>query len=1176
MSDEIPQKTFGSFRRALFQDVPLVLDSLWRQWEFKVNRVGLVDLSGDHELIQRSGISNWAFLLFIAVSFFVIFGPTLDAMCTPDDAETVHTIRKGSGFALVILSGFAGLMVANAAFDRLRRRGEQLVEEACATNEETRKRREAMLASFAKIDASLAGVKRVTGNILERLLGNSLRIWGMLPFMRFTEWLALFLAALVLLFGSALLVLPFVSLGIQMTLMELDPMSCTQAANSSFIAAQGVGFLALAVGGVAIWWRWGKNNALAVFAASTALMALVIGLLWWLFTPDSPSEAVGGFYPHIYVILVGILLVTALLAYPLSRLMFSRFRREYAPEFRAKVPSQDLLHPQDDLLYPKDVLPDPTKVRLWSALITGVKTHFLHFLLLPAFVEFLGTPDKAKWVTPAFAVVSAVLVMYSSMSSRWGQVLAFTDRWFLVGAPLVVSIGVIVIAILRYANVQYVATVMNAAPLGVLVIIVGMLYAAVWLFEYWINRWLAQELLAIVGDEKHIGSGYAPSPYDAEENSWAQRSGRYIGIHGIGRFCAYGWFSREKPQDGERADDYTFTTYSFSELFEAVGSKIKNGVDLSRDVERRVGLYFNLINLFVLLAFVVAWNLLTPAPMDVSPMVDVKAIEAEQLPQEYEKATVEAAGSVDSLAKRLTPEDGKSNEAIIVAASGGGTRAAVYTAVALEGVAKLGRTHDVTLLSGVSGGGMSAAVYASRFQSLVDAIPTLDVKNEKDPWHQYIDVVTKPYIQDVLEGIGELRILRDVSLGALLKESFDRRAFGEKIPVRRFGQITGPALILNSAISGHPYDDSEMLFGRVAPPRGGDKADCSKQASPYANLAGGRLIFTNLDNLKGFPKRTGDAPDMLLPYRIVNSGDVELAAASALTANFPPVFSNAHVRLAAERASNGEDPCAKSYFVTDGGATENLGLVSALYALRGTLEGLPAKSKIRDIHILALEASAIDYDYKDDRGIGAATGGSKERINAGLTQMLLDDVRGLMCAHNAKLSVHYLPLPVAFRSRGGFGTHWMFAQIVRVANPHLSRLPKDKLWSRSKHVDFVDLKRPETLRTLRAMYDTSEPMCEKAERLQKLVVEGKKAEDPQDGWTESVQRVARWICGYDDDRKTHANEPDFQVKAWQSVIEDLGRGQPVAPRTAPLPECKKPNAEDAPAETPPPEAAPAA
>ena len=135
------------------------------------------------------------------------------------------------------------------------------------------------------------------------------------------------------------------------------------------------------------------------------------------------------------------------------------------------------------------------------------------------------------------------------------------------------------------------------------------------------------------------------------------------------------------------------------------------------------------------------------------------------------------------------------------------------------------------------------------------------------------------------------------------------------------------------------------------------------------------------------------------------------------------------------------------------------GLVSALFALRGTLTQLPADSVLSDIHVLAFEASAIDYDYRDDRGVGAATGGSKERINAGLTQSLLKEVGALVAAHGAALRVHYLPLPVAFRSRGGFGTHWMFARNIRVTNPLLAAAPnwRDSFGEALK--DHVDLDR---------------------------------------------------------------------------------------------------------------------
>jgi hypothetical protein len=346
-----------------------------------------------------------------------------------------------------------------------------------------------------------------------------------------------------------------------------------------------------------------------------------------------------------------------------------------------------------------------------------------------------------------------------------------------------------------------------------------------------------------------------------------------------------------------------------------------------------------------------------------------------------------------------------------------------------------------------------------------------------------------------------------------------------------FAKLKDPALILNSAISGHPYGDSELLEGRVAAPG----QSCISQSRPYANLAGGRLIFTNLDNLSGFPEPGNGLPDMWLPYRIVNDGNVRLAAASALTANFPPVFSNARVRL----VTRTDIECnAQSYFVTDGGATENLGLVSALFALRGTLTQLPPDAPLGDVHILAFEASAIDYDYRDDRGIGAATGGSKERINAGLTQSLIRETRALLAAHGAALRVHYLPLPVAFRSRGGFGTHWMFARNVRVTNPLLAAAPswRDSFAEASR--DHVNLERAEVMTTWRALFDPRQPICARAEG---YVKDPKSA--PAD-WTADVQVVTRWICGHDDRRATPPLLPDYQVEAWETLVRELGRIQP--------------------------------
>jgi hypothetical protein len=47
------------------------------------------------------------------------------------------------------------------------------------------------------------------------------------------------------------------------------------------------------------------------------------------------------------------------------------------------------------------------------------------------------------------------------------------------------------------------------------------------------------------------------------------------------------------------------------------------------------------------------------------------------------------------------------------------------------------------------------------------------------------------------------------------------------------------------------------------------------------------------------------------------------------------------------------------------------------------------------------------------------------------------------------------------------------------------------------------------------------------------------AQDFANGWTVDVQHVARWICGFDDERGTKAKKPDYQVEAWAKVVREL-------------------------------------
>jgi hypothetical protein len=1133
------KKELNLFLRAAFQQVPYGLDSLWRWTEFRANRIGRVDFESPHPFKLRPAWKCSAFGLFALFAWFAVLGPTPDAFCALAGFEFANQVRVVGGALLVVVGWMVGRRILDWAVFHLAR---QAVDQATVkgnTANVTDVPRAAPVDAAGKSGwaRKLDAFIRLNARHREqRRLENIDTFFRSLRNVPPQDRPPLYITFVIFVLGTLLAVAPLGAAALAMFNTVADPMSCARMENPLPVVAQFIVLALIWTGGFFLWRKYGAARSLLAFLGSTLLLGAGILLLWALFTPHAPrmySEAQGGFYPHVYLIFAGALMAIALLARPLARKLLSHTGG--TDVFRAGLKTRDLLAFRRDL-------PDVAGIRLLSAFVNGITTHLLHFLLLPAFVVFISPANLVWPLLWPFLFVSGVLLVYGSLSSRWAQMLVHVQRWFLVGSPLVLSILVILLAALRLKDVQYVSTILDATPVGVLFVIVVMIYVAFWLFEYWINRWAGEQLLGLLGDDASLREGFVCCPYEPPAGEPHPKdagvvtgaiAGRYIALHGTGRFVAQGWFARKAASPREAARDDAFATFGLVELFDVLGGTKEGGGELAHEVRRRVHLYFTFINMALLASAVGLWfwHKNWTRPLVVHPMVDAVTIKPEEVSDAALRAKAIREG--DGLAKRLQLQAAEGRPSLVVAASGGGTRAAVYTAVALEGMAQIDRARDVVMLSGVSGGGVSAAVFASRFDALRHSDPRTEAQDRSGPWAQYVDAVSQPYIQDVLEGVGELRIAGSWSLGSLLQESLERRAFAARMTgIDTFGKLGDPALILNSAISGHPYEDSEVLRGRVAAPAAG--ANCNEQARPYANLAGGRLVFTNLGNLTGFPERSTNVPDLWLPYRIVTDGSVKLSAASALTANFPPVFSNARVRL----KSSQQGVCPQSYFVTDGGATENLGLVSALYALRGTLSQMEGGAPLGDIHVLALEASAIDYDYHDDRGVGAATGGSKERINSGLTQALLREVEGLVAAHGAKLRVHYLPLPVAFRSRGGFGTHWMFARSIKVVNPLLAEAPgtwESLLPEGGK--DKVSLDREEVMVTLRALFDPTDPICSRAE---KIAVDGTQAPA---AWTPGVQRVARWICGHDDRRNTPALVPDYQVEAWARVVQDLATPQ---------------------------------
>jgi hypothetical protein len=297
----------------------------------------------------------------------------------------------------------------------------------------------------------------------------------------------------------------------------------------------------------------------------------------------------------------------------------------------------------------------------------------------------------------------------------------------------------------------------------------------------------------------------------------------------------------------------------------------------------------------------------------------------------------------------------------------------------------------------------------------------------------------------VLRGVSELQVSGRKTTGTLLKESLARRLEPGRGRATRLADIGDLGLILNSTITGHPHglatdeaDQAGCPIDQATRPGAGASstaavprpADTDLGAPWQRGAAGGILAYTNLRHLAAFP-RPSDAPPCApqerLTYVLVGGVHTELTAAAALSANFPPVFPNAAVDLAVPRAGVPQ-AVTHRYWVTDGGAAENRGAVSLLYALQGLVQDCAGAVQCArpwpDLHLVVADASASDFDYRADRGLGALNAAA-QRFSG---QLMAERLKQLRTAYEApesgKLLVSYLSMPAPLRSRGGLGTHW--------------------------------------------------------------------------------------------------------------------------------------------------------
>lgn len=977
----------------LFKHVPFLFDSAFRHIEFRMNRIIVhhVDpFTGSAEYIERK--LKPASIMLIIVTFFSVYGPTFDSMCS--------------------LGGLTAVLVAFVVPMNI------IMHSWLPWWPHWRRRIQKEKSLFFFIHQDYVKIKE-----------------------NYSKWKAkwafgiLFIGLFLLVLTLYLVIKDPLSNGFE------NPAACRQVSIDPRAYVQY--FIALSASIVALRYLSRSHtvkDALIFISIYFLSLSVSVFFLTW-FSPNGWLTPEASYLPYLNIFII---VVPAVFAIPLTAVLKSRFSGFSVLTFVFRNFKEHHQFPFSKLLKQTELFKGRDNVELTlPRLAYGFVAPWIHrplyLLLFPSQVALVAPTDDLKLLVLIAFCFSYLILIWGRISYRWESAVNFITHYFFQGLPLFVSILVIGIGMARLLGVHYVSFLLDVAPFGAVTTIVLMLYALFWLFDYWQNQPLQLRLLNILGATLDPNIDSIPKPkrinylYEGPEKTSVLDEGRQLQIHGPGRFAVTGAYRKHiKGDSGEYEFRAVFHTWEAVRLFNEIIDQARERsfedyddlLQIFRDLRRRINQYRAVMNIGAIVALAVV----------ISGILYFNGNYFDPIARA--QRNTERSEHFD-LQKKLRHQKEQGRPAIMIAASGGGTRAALYTYATLRALAQNGLVEDVVLTSGVSGGGVSLAYFAAHYNQLNGELR--ECKNPKDleciavkkAWERFGQTMWAPFVGDVLEGVLEPRVFGIITFGSLLKESFDRRFYQAK-EHRKFFSDVPLGLILNTTITGHPYDDAQFLNRSFAGSQ--EKA----RDYTYTTLRGGRLVFHNLAPFKTTLDANPDVVcndhqfnfsvnDICMPYRQVIDGTIELTSAAALTANFPPVFPDAHVTVR-------QDDENLSYKVTDGGATDNRGLVSLLYALKSTLSDEEEPISVSDlppIYIVVAEASAFSFDYTSKFGLGAAFSGAKEILANGLLTELYEDVQ----KKAPLLKLVYLPMPSAFRTRGGLGTHWLMPSEVELSNP---------------------------------------------------------------------------------------------------------------------------------------------
>ena len=775
------------------------------------------------------------------------------------------------------------------------------------------------------------------------------------------------------------------------------------------------------------------------------------------------KESNNTLYTHIYLALAPIVMAIPIIArWGLHWLFRSLDKGQLQALFSKRIATVELFEDRGEK-FKKDQL-GITWDRFGNAFMLALFYNPILLLLLPS-IWVLLTQERHD-LPLHFGLglgLSFLLLLYGRLRERWHMMVALVERAMTVGVPLIISIVVILFALGRLVDFSYVSIFLDGTRLTIWGYLLAF-YVFAWMLEYWLNRFLNEKILLLLNANLQNGDYQFAYHFDGDNvlpvSNDALKRDRVLQIHGGSRFIV------------QSKDRRWFHSYNRMGLLERLLSIIGDQqayIDSKKCLNifaRKIRIYFFTLNLLLIVA---VWAFISEQTnTEVLPLYSGNPLPAADVSSDCNQLAGSTPGfrldcALLNFVANHQDNRGDEQAAILFAASGGGTRAALHATSVLYGLHRNHLADNIVLLSGVSGGGVAAAYFSHQYRALMqqtgleECPPSsrgLSYEDQEfdsyEAWRCYFEAMSHHYIKDVVEGMAEFRILGPESNGRLLQESiqshFAAADHPAALPQTTFGQLQSHGLILNSTITGHQLAESDELSQRYA-----DIDSDTAKNFYFTIFQGGRLALSNLRNIAGSQfVKFGQSNDLAFKYRAFNFPDMPLSTAAAMTANFPPVFSDARLCTSSSCDTNVTGQ-STDYFLTDGGATHNQGLISLLLAAQQAVAELPSCTdgelhNLPRLHIVVAEASFANFDYsKGGRGLGAALSAVYGLGNGVIAQQLQDlqsdydekfkTCNKLTALEKPSVEVHMLSLPRLFRSRGGMGTHWMMPTDIKVGAP---------------------------------------------------------------------------------------------------------------------------------------------